>query len=257
MPSRTCRGARRGAALGCAAAVMAALTACTATEAGTAEDDPAQVTTPAGPTTGPNTGTGVVITAFHVITEVSCTGQSAAVPASWSTRDAQAVSFTVDGQPLPAAAGYPVSGAGNVPVPCDGREHEIVLVATGDGRSVSSAQHVNTSSSAPPAGSPAITQLQVLADITCAGGTPVEVAASWTTQNAQAVSFAVDGQPLSAAAGFPVSGAGNVPVPCDGKAHKVTLTAVGAGEAQASLSRSVNTTATGPSGPTTAATPTR
>ena len=44
MPSRTCRGARRGAALGCAAAVMAALTACTATEAGTVEDDPAQVT---------------------------------------------------------------------------------------------------------------------------------------------------------------------------------------------------------------------
>jgi hypothetical protein len=68
----------------------------------------------------------------------------------------------------------------------------------------------------------------------------VDVSAAWVTQNAQAVNFSVDGQPLPAGAGFPVTGVGRIAVPCDGNAHKVTLTATGAG-APASLSRSVNT----------------
>jgi len=86
--------------------------------------------------------------------------------------------------------------------------------------------------------------------VTCPGGT-AEVAASWLTQNTQAVSFSVDGQPLPAAAGFPTSGTGNIAVPCDGNDHKVTLTATGTGPAAAS-SRSVNTTvSTSPVTPTT------
>jgi hypothetical protein len=41
----------------------------------------------------------------------------------------------------------------------------------------------------------------MLEDVTCPGGT-AEVAAAWVTQNASAVNFSVDGQPLPAAAGF-------------------------------------------------------
>jgi hypothetical protein len=76
------------------------------------------------------------------------------------------------------------------------------------------------------------------------------------TQNAQAVSFSVDGQPLPAAAGFPTTGTGNIAVPCDGNDHKVTLTATGTGPAAAS-SRSVNTTvSTSPATPTALTAPT-
>ncbi|MGQ0575800.1 MAG: hypothetical protein ACT4RN_16590 [Pseudonocardia sp.] len=200
-------------------------------------------TTPATTTASGGSAAGAtVITAFHLIGEVSCTGASAAVPAAWGTRDAQAVSFEVDGQPLPAAAGYPVSGTGNIPVPCDGNEHQVTLVASGPGPPVQRSAHVNTQNATPPPAGPTVTAFQILADVTCPGGQPIPVAAAWATQNATVVSFSVDGQPLPAAAGYPVSGTGNIPVPCDGRAHKVTITAANAANAQAALSRSVNTT---------------
>ena len=216
-------------------------------------------TTAAGPTGArlaePSSG-GTVITAFHVIGDVSCSGAQASVPMSWSTRDAQTVEFQVDGQPVGAGAGYPVSGTGNVAVPCDGREHEILLVASGPRGGASLSRHVNTSNTPPPSGAPSISRFDVLGDVTCTG-TTVEIAASWATQNAQAVNFSVDGQPLPLAAGFPVTGSGNIPVPCDGAAHKVTLTATGTGTGTpASASRSVNTS-TSSGGTTTTATPTR
>jgi hypothetical protein len=171
------------------------------------------------------------------------------VPASWTTQGAQSVSFSVDGQPVSAGAGYPVSGVGKIPVPCDGREHLVTLAATGPGGQVGLARHVNTSNAPPPPAAPVISRFDVLDDVTCSGAT-VEVSAAWVTQNTQAVNFAVDGQPLSAAAGYPASGVGRIPVPCDGAAHKVTLTATGTGT-PAALSRSVNTTVAAPSGPTT------
>jgi hypothetical protein len=197
---------------------------------------------------------GPVILAFQIIDDVSCSGSQASVPVSWLTRDAQSVAFEVDGQPVSAGAGHPVSGIGNVAVPCDGREHRVVLVASGEGSRVSVARHVNTSTSAPPSGAPSISRFDLLDDVSCSGQT-VEVPAAWTTQSTQAVNFSVDGQPLPAAAGFSVSGVGNIPVPCDGNAHKVTLTATGTG-ASASLSRSVNTTVSSSGGTTGTATPT-
>ncbi|MHA6782611.1 hypothetical protein ACVGOW_16700 [Pseudonocardia saturnea] len=84
--------------------------------------------------------------------------------------------------------------------------------------------------------------------MSCASGASVDVAASWTTRDADAISFSVDGQPLPAAAGFDPSGSGDVPIPCDGRSHKVTLTASGQGGAQAALSRSVDTTPDAASG---------
>src|SRR6185437_11761773 len=111
------------------------------------------------------------------------------------------------------------------------------------------ARHVNTSNAPPPPTAPSITRFDLLDDVTCSGAT-VEVSAAWVTQNSQAVNFSVDGQPLPAAAGFPVTGVGRIAVPCDGQSHKVTLTATGTG-APAALSRSVNTTVAAPSSPTT------
>lgn len=184
-----------------------------------------------------------VITAFSLIDDITCTGAQASVPASWTTQGAQSVSFSVDGQPVSAGAGYPVSGVGTILVPCDGREHLVTLSAAGPGGQVSLARHVNTSNAPPPPTAPVITRFDLLDDVTCSGPT-VEVSAAWVTQNTQAVNFSVDGQPLPAAAGYPASGVGRIPVPCDGAAHKVTLTATGTG-APAALSRSVNTTVGG------------
>jgi len=138
------------------------------------------------------------------------------VPISWATRNAQDVRFQVDNSQL--SAGYPTSGIGNIQVPCDGREHSVVLQATGAGGQAAIARHVNTSNAPPPSSAPSITAFDLLEDVTCTGST-VEVAAGWSTSNAQAVNFSVDGQPLPAGAGFPVTGAGNVAVPCDGKSH--------------------------------------
>ena len=195
-----------------------------------------------GPTTAAAADGGPVITAFQVIDDIVA---PASVPVSWATRDTQKVEFQVDRRPL--SAGYPLSGIGTIAVPCDGHEHEVVLVAIGSSSRASIARHINTSNTPPPNTAPSISAFDLLDDVTCTGST-VEVAAGWTTHNAQAVNFSVDGLPLPAAAGFPVTGAGNIPVPCDGNAHKVTLTATGTGSA-ASLSRSVNTSNTPPPPP--------
>lgn len=235
--------------IGVVAVTLAALAACSSPPPPAPPSAPAQ---PGAGTGGSPTQGGLVITAFHVITDVSCTGQQAAVPAAWATRGAQAVSFEVDGRPLPAAAGYPVSGTGDIPVPCDGAEHAIELVASDGTRTAERTQHVNTSNATPPSGAPTIASFQIHADVTCPGGASVPVAASWSTQNATTVSFAVDGQPLSAAAGYPTTGAGPVPVPCDGRAHKVTLTAANAANQTDSSSRSVNTTPYAPVPPASA-----
>ena len=196
-----------------------------ATPSGTASTSPATVTVTASPTTLPAAETEPVITSFSVIPDVTCSGSTSSVPMAWSTRNAQTVGFEVDGAPVPAGAGYPVSGTGNVAVPCDGKEHEVALVAGGAGGRASVSRQVNTATSPPPVGAPLVTRFHMLEDVTCPGGSTAEVAAAWVTQNASAVNFSVDGQPLPAAAGFPTTGTGNIAVPCDGNDHKVTLTA--------------------------------
>src|SRR5690349_24411044 len=144
---------------------------------------------PATTTAAPATA-GPVITAFQVIDEVSCTGVQASVPASWATRNAQEVQFQIDRSALTPA--YPASAVGTIVVPCDGREHAIVLQATGPGGQAALVRHVNTSN-APPTTAPSITAFDLLEDVTCTGST-VEVAAAWSTANAQAVNFSLDGQ---------------------------------------------------------------
>jgi hypothetical protein len=241
---------RSAAAVFVAAGCMV-LTGCAGATNGTvpASTAPSTVTVTASASAAPAPSTATVITSFSVIPDVTCSGTTTAVPMAWATRNAQSVEFEVDDAPVTAGAGYAVSGTGNVLVPCDGKEHEIAVVAVGATGRASVSRQVNTFTSPPPVGAPVVTRFSMLDDVTCPGGT-AEVAAAWVTQNASAVNFSLDGQPLPAAAGFPTTGTGNIPVPCDGKDHKVTLTATGTGPAAAS-SRSVNTTvSTSPATPT-------
>lgn len=230
-----------------AGAAVATLSACAPSVPAT----PAASTTAAATTTSTAapSANGPFITSFQIIDDVNCTGSPTDVPVSWSTRNAQTVKIEIDGQPLGSVPDQPLNGISKVSLPCDGREHAVVLVAQGEGQQVSVARQVNTSAAPPPATAPSITRFDVLDDVTCGGGT-VDVPGAWVTQNAQAVNFSVDGQPLPAAAGFPTTGVGNIAVPCDGAAHKVTLTASGSGPA-ASLSRSVNTSLSSGGGGTT------
>src|SRR5689334_25295202 len=102
--------------------------------------------TSAPATSAPATA-GPVITAFQVIDEVSCTGAQASVPASWATRNAQEVQFQIDRSALTPA--YPASAVGTIVVPCDGREHAIVLQATGPGGQAALVRHDNSSNALP------------------------------------------------------------------------------------------------------------
>src|SRR5690606_14216265 len=70
-----------------------------------------------------------VIDAFTV-TPGQCEGSTLAVSATYRTSNATTVSFEVDGQAPGAQAGLDTSGTANIPdVPCDGKSHQITLVA--------------------------------------------------------------------------------------------------------------------------------
>jgi len=91
-------------------------------------------------------------------------------------------------------------------------------------------------------GGPRIVRFTVPRTVACSGA-QTEVRVSWRTRSAAAISFAVDGRPLSAAAGFSPNGAGNVPVPCDGAVHDIELWAFGSARTQAGPARRAVTTA--------------
>lgn len=182
------------------------------------------------------------ITRFSVPAELRCGGAQASVPASWTTSDAAAVSLSVDGRPVPAGAGYPVSGTGGVPVPCDTREHTLVLTAT-SASGTTRARHsatVNTVPRRAPAVRPAVTRLAMPTRVGCpAGAVDTDVAVAWRTRGAQAVQFVLDGEPVPAQAGLPINGAGNLPVPCDGTTHMFTLVASGTGTSTGRVQRPI------------------
>lgn len=158
---------------------------------------------------------------------VTCSGATTDVKLTWTTANATSVEITVNGRPLPADAGQPVNGSSQVPVPCDGKVHGLGLIAYGEGTSAASyVVKVQTDTAAPT--TPSITSFTVRAEVACTSG-QTDVPATWTTKNADGVSFAVDGRPLPAAAGFPASGSGNVPVPCDNASHTIALSTSGGG----------------------------
>lgn len=213
---------------------------------GSSSDDDAGASTA---TTAPATtaADGPAIAAFRVPTEVACSGQQAQVPVTWTTERADGVSFSVDGAPVPAGAGYDASGAGNIPVPCDDARHEITITAGGEAAEVSESAEVGTVIRPVPRQRPAITRLSAPATEACTGST-VEVPLIWATRAADSVAVEVDGSPLSADAGRALSGSTAVPVPCDDATHTITLTAFGAGTAAASHSVEVRTVPRPPAG---------
>ncbi len=109
------------------------------------DDDDSSDTTAAGG--GGDGGGSVTIDSFSIEESVTCSGETADVPATWSTSNADGVDFSVDGEPVPADAGNPASGSGNVPVPCDGSEHEVTLTASGGGDSATDTKKVTTDNS--------------------------------------------------------------------------------------------------------------
>ena len=227
-----------GVALLCALAV----TACGSDSSSSSTSTPATTTSTPVDTTGP------AITALAGPAEVTCSTDEATVPLTWATSNATTVEFSVDGQPLSAAAGYPVSGTGNVPVPCDSGTHDISLTASGDG-SITETITVGTVQKEKPVTRPIVLTLNAPDTVTCSGDT-TDVKLTWTTKNASAVGITVDGQPLPADAGQPVNGSSNVPVPCDGKTHRLGLIAYGAGNTAASYVVQVTTLPEEPTTPT-------
>lgn len=107
--------------------------------------------TEAPSTESPNTepsGGSPSIDSFELEDSVSCSGDTADVKAEWSTSNADGVDFAVDGEPVPANAGEPASGSGNVPVPCDGEEHEVTITAgNSSGETATDSKKVKTESS--------------------------------------------------------------------------------------------------------------
>ncbi len=197
------------------------------------------------------------ITTMQAPAEVGCTGAQAMVPVRWATENVQAVSFAVDDEPVPANAGEPVSGDGDVPVPCDGSDHRITLTgAARDGDDVSHSLIVHAVPDAPPVTRPAIVRLTMPTRVGCAAGADeAQVRVAWRTRNATGVRFMLDGQPVGTPAPLPANGTGALPVPCDGDRHRFTLVADSTGNSEAQVRRPISAVATG--GGTTTATPTQ
>lgn len=234
---------RKAGLVGLALLCALAVTAC-------GDDNSSSSTSTAASTSTPVAANGPAITALAGPAEVSCSTDEATVPLTWATSNATAVDFSVDGQPLSAAAGYPTSGTGNVPVPCDNGTHEVSLTATGEG-SITETITVGTVQKEKPVTRPIVLTLNAPDTVTCSGDT-TEVELTWTTKNASAVGITVDGQPLPADAGQPVNGSSDVPVPCDGKTHRLGLIAYGQGNSAGSYVVQVTTLPKEPSTPTIA-----
>ena len=198
-------------------------------------------------TSTPVAATGPAITALDGPAEVTCSTGQATVPLTWATSNATAVDFSIDGQPLSAAAGYPTTGTGNVPVDCDNGTHQITLTAQGDG-SISESITVGTVQKSTPVTRPIVRTLSAPSAVTCSGAT-TDVKLTWTTANATSVEITVNGRPLPADAGQPVNGSSQVPVPCDGKVHGLGLIAYGEGTSAASYVVKVQTDTAAPTTP--------
>lgn len=181
------------------------------------------------------------IESFSMPAEVACTGAQAAVPVAWTTSNAAGVSFAVDGQPVPAGAGYPASGRGNVPVPCDNSDHTVTLTAGGGGGT--SAEHSGTVHTVPrraPVARPAVTLLTMPTRLGCTEGeSAAEARVEWRTRNAESVAFHLDGEPVPGQGALPVRGSAGLAVPCDGSRHIFTLIAEGTGTSTAQVARPI------------------
>lgn len=177
-----------------------------------------------------------VITALSVSGQVHCSGNEVPVKVSWQTTGAKSVTVTVDG--APAVRDQSPSGATDVQLPCQKGTAQVgVIASASDGKQASVVHNVTV---IPSGGQvkPVINSFTLNA--TGCSGKTVNVKATYSTSNAEAVSFEVDGEDPGMQAGLPTSGRANVPaVPCDGKSHQITLVATGANNKSTQQSQSV------------------
>jgi len=88
-------------------------------------------------------GPGPEVVQFEAPTEVACTSDGAVVEVSYTTRDVTAIGFAVDGASVSGPAAQ-TSGTYEIPLPCDGRVHTIMLVGSGAGAPVFATKAVAT-----------------------------------------------------------------------------------------------------------------
>ncbi len=178
-----------------------------------------------------------VISSFTV-TAGQCEGSTLAVSANYSTTDATTVSFEVDGQAPGAQAGLPTSGTANVPdVPCDGKSHQITLVAgNAEGHNVQATQSVKG------AAVPVITSFSVAGTVHCEGS-EAEVEVAWESTGATSAEVTLDGG--VAAKDQSASGTTTVPVPCSQGTQKIGLVVTAEDGKQASVVHSIRTIPSG------------
>ncbi len=82
-------------------------------------------------TTVPSGGGTKPVIDSYTLDAQGCQGSTVRAKATYRTTDAQTVAFEVDGEDPGMQAGLPTSGKADVPdVPCDGKSHQITLVAT-------------------------------------------------------------------------------------------------------------------------------
>lgn len=177
-----------------------------------------------------------VITALSVASQVHCSGTEVPVKVAWQTTGTKSVTVTVDG--APAAKDQPANGSTQIQLPCEKATSKVgVIASASDGKQASVVHSVTT---IPSGGQvkPVINSFS-LNSTGCVGKT-VNVKATYSTSNAEAVSFEVDGDDPGMQAGLPTSGRANVPdVPCDGDSHQITLVATGSNGKSVQQSQSV------------------
>lgn len=104
---------------------------------------------PDGTTPGSDPGrSDARITAFDLRTDLSCIGATdVELRVTFTTTDAVAVAFLVDQEQVPGTP--PTSGTFDVPLPCDGNAHTVVLAALDhDGRATYQSRAVLTTTEA-------------------------------------------------------------------------------------------------------------
>lgn len=168
------------------------------------------------------------------VTTGACSGNTLQVSATYSTSNATTVSFEVDGQAPGAQAGLDTSGTANVPdVPCDGKSHQITLVASNaQGQSSQASQTVKG------AATPVITQFSVASQVHCTGS-EVPVKVSWASTGATSAEVTLDGG--VAAKGLQASGSTDVNIPCTQGSQKIGLVVTASDGKQASVVHTIET----------------
>lgn len=187
-----------------------------------------------------------VITGFSVNSQVHCSSGEVPVKVAWQTTGAKSTTVTVDG--APAAKDQPPTGSTQIQLPCEKSTVKVGLIASAsDGKQASVVHNIAV---IPSGGQvkPTINSFS-LNSTGCVGKT-VNVKATYSTSNAEAVSFEIDGVDPGMQAGLPTSGKANVPgVLCNGKSHQITLVATGANNKSVQQTQSVGPLyATNPNG---------